>query len=167
MVTVYTDGSCKPNPGPGGWAALLRFSGREIVLSGNDPQTTNNQMELKAAIAALEYVGKLGDACTIDLHTDSEYMRQGITQWIDGWLSRGWQARNGQLVKNQELWRKLHDLTQVHRVRWHWVRGHTGDPLNERVDRLAHKARRQLRGTVAPPAENLRSGRSMADAATG
>ena len=84
MVTVYTDGSCKPNPGPGGWAALLRFPGREVVLTGNAPQTTNNQMELQAAIAAIEYVSKLGDACTIDLHTDSEYMRQGITEWIDG-----------------------------------------------------------------------------------
>ena len=165
MVTVHTDGSCKPNPGPGGWAALLQFSGGEVVLTGNAPQTTNNQMELEAAIAAIEYVSKLGDSCTIDLHTDSEYMRQGITQWIDGWLSRGWQVKNGQPVKNQELWRKLHDLTQVHRVRWHWVRGHIGDPLNERVDWLAHRARRQLRGAVAPPAETLRSGRSAADTA--
>jgi ribonuclease HI len=147
-VTVYTDGGCDPNPGVGGWGALLLFSGRDVELCGNNPQTTNNQMELEAAVAALAYLDGRFDRCQVELHTDSRYLRQGITQWIDDWYARGWKTKNGQPVKNQDLWRRLYELTHAnHQVRWHWVKGHAGDPHNEHVDRLATQARLRLAGS--------------------
>jgi ribonuclease HI len=141
---VYTDGGCDPNPGAGGWAALLCLPDREIVLQGNDPQSTNNRMELEAAIAALAYLQGRYGGCPVDLHTDSTYLQRGIGRWIGRWVANGWQTQTRQPVKNQDLWRALYDLIQVHRVQWHWVKGHAGDPLNERVDRLATQARDQL-----------------------
>jgi ribonuclease HI len=111
-VTVYTDGGCEPNPGPGGWGALLRFSEHEVELDGNAPQTTNNRMELEAAVAALAYLDGRYGRCQVELHTDSRYLRQGITKWVDDWFARGWKTRNGQPVKNQLLWRRLYELAR-------------------------------------------------------
>jgi len=153
QVDVYTDGGCDPNPGPGGWGAIIRWGDREWVLSGNDPDTTNNRMELHAAAAALALLEGLLGRCQVDIHTDSQYLRQGITEWIDGWVSRGWRTSGKQPVKNQDLWRVLHRLTQAHDVTWHWLKGHTGHPFNERADRLATEALRALRrGPGAPDA---------------
>ena len=146
QVDVYTDGGCDPNPGPGGWAAIIQWGGREWVLSGSDPDTTNNRMELHAAAAALALLEGLLGRCWVRVHTDSQYLRQGITEWIDGWVNGGWRTRNGQPVKNQSLWRVLHRLSQAHEVTWHWLQGHAGHPLNERVDRLASGALRALHG---------------------
>lgn len=137
-VTIYTDGGSDPNPGIGGWAAILRYGDREKVLTGNDPNTTNNRMELTAAIAAL---GALRRRCHVDFYTDSEYLRRGISEWIDTWIDKSWHTESGRPVANADLWRKLHPLTQEHDITWHWVRGHSGDPLNERVDALARQAR--------------------------
>ncbi len=145
QVEVYTDGGCDPNPGPGGWGAVIRWDEREWTLSGNDPATTNNRMEIHAAAAALALLEGLLGRCQVNLHTDSEYLRQGITEWIDGWISRDWLTRDEQPVKNQDLWRVLHRLTQAHDVTWHWVKGHAGHPLNEQADRLATEARRARR----------------------
>jgi ribonuclease HI len=147
-ATVYTDGGCDPNPGPGGWAAIVHCKDREIVLSGNAPHATNNQMEIEAAIAALGYLAGRYGRCHADLYTDSRYLRQGITEWIDGWFARGWKTKNGQAVKNQPLWQRLAELTHAHKVQWHWVKGHAGNPLNERVDRLAVQARDRLERAV-------------------
>jgi len=152
QVSVHTDGGCDPNPGPGGWGAIIRWGEREWVLSGNDPDTTNNRMELHAAAAALALLEGLLGPCQVDLHTDSEYVQQGITQWIDGWVSRGWRTSDKEPVKNQDLWRVLVRLTQVHQVTWHWLRGHTGHPLNERADRLATAALQALRRGPGAPA---------------
>lgn len=143
-VTVYTDGGCDPNPGPGGWAAILCFPDREVVLTGGSPNTTNNRMEMQAAIATLDHLSARHGPCHIDLHTDSAYLCQGITRWIEGWIERGWSAKNGEPVKNRALWQTLYDLARGHQVRWHWVKGHNGDPLNERVDRLVQQARYEL-----------------------
>jgi len=144
QVEVYTDGGCDPNPGPGGWGAIIRWDNREWVLSGNDPGTTNNRMEIHAAAAALALLEGLLGRCQVSVYTDSQYLRQGITSWIDGWVSRGWRTSGKQPVKNQDLWRVLHRLTQAHDVTWHWIEGHAGHPLNERADRLATEARRAL-----------------------
>jgi ribonuclease HI len=143
-VTVYTDGGCDPNPGPGGWGAILRWEGREWLLSGNDPSTTNNRMELQAAAAALALLEGLLGRCRVDLHTDSEYLRLGITEWIDGWIRRDWRTSGDTPVQNQDLWRTLHRLTEAHTVVWHWLKGHAGHLLNERADRLATEARQAL-----------------------
>lgn len=137
-VTVYSDGGADPNPGIGGWAAILRTGKHEKVLTGNAPHTTNNRMELTAAISALSALTR---PCQITFYTDSEYVRLGITEWIEGWAEKGWQRDGGQDIANLDLWRRLWDLTKEHEIEWHWVRGHSGDPLNERVDRLARKAR--------------------------
>jgi ribonuclease HI len=145
-VTVYTDGGCDPNPGIGGWGALLIFEDHKVKLQGNAPQTTNNQMELEAAVAALAYLDGRYDRSTVELHTDSQYLRQGITSWIDGWHARGWKTKNGQPVKNQDLWRRLYELTHAHQVRWYWVKGHAGNKYNELVDALATRARAELAG---------------------
>lgn len=145
VVEVYTDGGCDPNPGPGGWGAIIRWADREWVLRGNDRETTNNRMELHAAAAALAVLDGLLGRCQVDLYTDSEYLRLGITEWIDDWVGRGWQTKGRQPVKNQDLWRVLHRLTQAHDVSWHWLEGHAGHPLNERADRLATQAREALR----------------------
>ncbi|MEB1611890.1 ribonuclease HI [Xanthomonas campestris pv. campestris] len=133
-IEVHTDGSCLGNPGPGGWAALLRYNGREKELSGGEATSTNNRMELMAAIMALE---TLTEPCQIVLHTDSQYVRQGITEWMSGWVRRGWKTAGGDPVKNRELWERLHAATQRHNIDWRWVKGHNGDPDNERVDVLA------------------------------
>lgn len=136
-VEIFTDGACRGNPGPGGWGAILRYRGRERELSGAEPETTNNRMELTAAIAALQTLKR---PCSVELVTDSQYVKQGITAWLPGWKRRGWRAASGQPVKNQDLWEQLDALTRIHRVEWFWVRGHSGHPENERADRLANLA---------------------------
>jgi ribonuclease HI len=133
-VTIYTDGACSGNPGPGGWGALLIFGGREKELSGGEPMTTNNRMELTAAIMALEGLTR---PCTVDLFTDSQYVRDGITKWLRNWKARGWRTADKKPVKNEDLWRRLDEARTRHQVVWHWVRGHADDPLNHRVDALA------------------------------
>jgi len=135
-VTVYTDGACKGNPGPGGWGALLIFNGNERALKGGEELTTNNRMELMAAIMALETLKR---PCTVDLFTDSQYVRQGITSWMSGWKARGWKTADRKPVKNEDLWRRLDEARTRHEVSWHWVKGHADDPLNHRVDALANE----------------------------
>ena len=137
-VEIWTDGGCRPNPGPGGWAALLRAGGAERELSGADPATTNNRMELTAAAAALEALTR---PCVVVVHTDSEYVRNGITRWHTGWVRRNWRNASGDPVANMDLWQRLLDAAARHEVSWLWVRGHSGDINNERVDRLATMAR--------------------------
>jgi ribonuclease HI len=138
VVTIYTDGGCRPNPGPGGWGAILVYGDHERELVGSEPDTTNNRMELTAAIEALR---ALKTSCEVHLHTDSEYLKLGVTEWLPDWLRRGWRrSKGGQRVKNRDLWEKLAALTEVHDIHWHWVRGHAGDVYNERVDRLANNA---------------------------
>ena len=137
-VEVWTDGGCKPNPGPGGWAVLLRFRGHERELSGGERATTNNRMELIAAAEALEALTR---PCRIALHTDSEYVRNGVTRWSTGWVRRNWRTAGGDPVANMDLWRRVLDAAKRHQVEWHWVRGHDGNVDNERVDRLATVAR--------------------------
>ncbi|MGY0504042.1 ribonuclease HI [Luteimonas sp. e5] len=136
-VEAHTDGACLGNPGPGGWGALLRYGTRERELSGGERQTTNNRMELMAAIMALE---TLSEACEVVLHTDSRYVQQGIGEWLPNWIRRGWKTAAGQPVKNQDLWQRLHQASARHRVDWRWVKGHAGDVDNERVDALAREA---------------------------
>ncbi|HEX5353404.1 MAG TPA: ribonuclease HI [Rhodanobacteraceae bacterium] len=130
-VEIFTDGACLGNPGPGGWAALLRWRGNEKMLSGGEAATTNNRMELTAAIVALE---SLKRECGVVLTTDSQYVRQGIEQWVAKWRANGWRTVGKQAVKNQDLWQRLAAATARHRVSWAWVRGHSGHPENERVD---------------------------------
>ena len=134
QVEVHTDGACLGNPGPGGWAALLRWRGIERALAGGEAATTNNRMELMAAIAALE---TLKEPCEVVLTTDSQYVRQGITEWMAGWIRRGWKTSGGEAVKNRDLWERLHAAAGRHTVDWRWVKGHAGHPENERVDQLA------------------------------
>jgi ribonuclease HI len=133
-VKIWTDGACSGNPGPGGWGAILRFGDREKELSGGEPATTNNRMELMAAIVALQTLTR---PCAVDLHTDSQYVRNGVTQWLAGWKARGWKTADRKPVKNIELWRQLEEAFERHDVAWHWVRGHAGDVMNERADALA------------------------------
>ncbi|GBQ67181.1 ribonuclease H [Ameyamaea chiangmaiensis NBRC 103196] len=137
-VAIWTDGGCKPNPGPGGWGALLRFGVHERELSGYAAETTNNRMELTAAAEALEALTR---SCIVTLHTDSEYVRNGITRWSTGWVRRNWRNAAGDPVANMDLWRRLLDVSKRHEITWLWVRGHSGDENNERVDRLATAAR--------------------------
>ena len=138
-VEVWTDGGCKPNPGPGGWAAILRFGGTERELSGAEAQTTNNRMELTAAAAAA--LEALKRPCKVVLHTDSEYVRNGVTKWHTGWVRRNWRNAAGDPVANMDLWRRVLDAAKVHEVEWKWVRGHSGNVMNERADVLATAAR--------------------------
>ena len=145
-VEIHTDGACLGNPGPGGWGALLRCKGRERELSGSAPDTTNNRMELMGAIMALE---TLNEPCTVVLHTDSQYVRQGITQWMPNWVRRGWKTAGGDPVKNRDLWERLELATRRHAIDWRWVKGHSGDPDNERVDVLARNAALKLRAGAA------------------
>lgn len=133
-VAIWTDGACSGNPGPGGWGAILRFGDRERELSGGDTLTTNNRMELMAAIMALETLTR---PCAVDLFTDSQYVRGGVTSWIKGWKARGWKTADRKPVKNVELWQRLEAAEARHDVTWHWVRGHSGDEMNERADALA------------------------------
>jgi len=138
LVEIWTDGGCKPNPGPGGWAAILRFGEVEKELTGGDPATTNNRMELTAACAALEALKR---PCRVAVHTDSEYVRNGISRWINGWVRNNWRNAARDPVANMELWQRLLAAARPHEVEWKWVRGHAGDPMNERADQLATAAR--------------------------
>ena len=133
-VELFTDGACRGNPGPGGWAALLRMGDKERELVGGDPLTTNNRMELLAAIEGLKALNR---PCRVEVHTDSQYVRDGITRWVHGWLRNGWRTADRKPVKNAELWQALLDATQRHRIDWHWVKGHSGHSENDRVDALA------------------------------
>jgi len=135
-VVMYTDGACRGNPGPGGWGVLLKHGEHERELCGGEAETTNNRMELSAAIAGLN---ALKSACEVDLYTDSEYVRKGITEWIENWKKRDWKTAARKPVKNADLWQTLDAAAQRHQVRWHWVKGHAGDPGNERADALANK----------------------------
>lgn len=135
-VDVFTDGACSGNPGPGGWGAILRYNGVEKELSGGEPATTNNRMELVAAIEALN---ALKEPCEVHLHTDSNYLRDGISGWIENWKRNGWRTADRKPVKNAELWQALDEQVGRHQVAWRWVRGHAGDPGNERADALANQ----------------------------
>lgn len=135
-VDIFTDGACRGNPGPGGWGALLRYGEHEKELYGGEPETTNNRMELMAAIKALE---SLNRPCTVNLTTDSVYVRNGITQWLPQWKQRGWKTASRKPVKNVDLWKRLDAALHGHRVAWHWVKGHSGHLENERADRLANR----------------------------
>jgi len=139
-VIIYTDGACSGNPGPGGWGVLLRYGEHEKELSGGEISTTNNRMELTAALRALQ---ALNESCRVDLYTDSEYLKKGITAWMEGWKKLGWKrGKPGKTKKlaNADLWRALDHITQEHDVRWHWIRGHAGNEENERADALAREA---------------------------
>jgi ribonuclease HI len=137
VVEIYTDGACRGNPGPGGWGATLRFAEQFKELSGAEPHTTNNRMELTAVIRALEALKRPVEAL---LYTDSEYVRRGITEWVASWKARGWRTADRKPVKNQDLWEELDRLAALHKIQWHWVKGHSGVPGNEHVDRLANEA---------------------------
>ncbi len=137
VVEVFTDGSCLGNPGPGGWGVLMRYRGVEKELSGAETETTNNRMELMGAIAALEALTR---PSTVRLSTDSAYVKNGITQWLPRWKANGWKTAAKKPVKNQDLWERLDTALGTHRIDWKWVKGHAGDPDNERVDQLARKA---------------------------
>ena len=147
-VEIWTDGGCKPNPGPGGWAAILQCRGVERELTGGEPVTTNNRMELTAAAAALETLTR---PCTVVVHTDSEYVRLGITRWHTGWVRKNWRNAAGDPVANMDLWRRLLDAAARHAIDWRWVRGHAGDAMNERADALATEARIAGRLAAATP----------------
>lgn len=136
-VEIYTDGACKGNPGPGGWGVLLRCNGQEKTLKGAEVHTTNNRMELLAAIRGLEALTR---PCTVAVYTDSNYLRQGMTQWLSGWKRRGWKNAQNAPVKNIDLWQALDTLSTKHCIEWHWVKGHSGHPENERADALANEA---------------------------
>lgn len=133
-VEIYSDGACRGNPGPGGWAAILRFKGTEKVVSGFERHTTNNKMEMMAVIEALR---TLKEPCSVKAHVDSQYLKNGITGWIKGWKRNGWKTKDGHPVKNRELWEALDDLVRKHQIEWVWVPGHSGHPENERCDELA------------------------------
>lgn len=145
-VLAFTDGACSGNPGPGGWGAVLRWRGTEKELKGGEAQTTNNRMELMAAIAALE---SLKRPLPVDLYTDSQYLRLGITGWIHGWKKNGWKTADKKPVKNVDLWQRLELAANLHQVKWHWVKGHAGHPENERADALARAAIAELRAGAA------------------
>lgn len=137
LVEVFTDGACRGNPGPGGWGVLLRYNGVEKSLQGSEAQTTNNRMELTAAIAGLEALTK---PCRVRLTTDSRYVKDGVESWLGNWKRNGWKTAARKPVKNEDLWRRLDELSSLHEVEWHWVRGHSGHDENERVDQLANDA---------------------------
>lgn len=135
-VTIYTDGACSGNPGPGGWGAILTLGDTRKEIFGGEEHTTNNRMELMAAISALEALKR---PCTVDLHTDSQYLRNGIMSWIHGWKRNGWRTADKKPVKNVDLWQRLDTALKPHNVHWHWVKGHAGHPMNERADELARE----------------------------
>src|SRR5271156_5621137 len=143
-VVIYTDGACSGNPGPGGWGAILSFGDHEKELKGGEPNTTNNRMELMAAISALE---SLKRPCRVDIHTDSQYLRNGVMTWLAKWKRNGWRTSDKKPVKNIDLWQRLHAALGSHEVHWHWVRGHSGHELNERADALAREAIADLRAS--------------------
>ena len=144
-VEIYTDGACRGNPGPGGWGVLLRYKGSEKMLKGGELNTTNNRMELQAAISALE---SLSRACRVKLVTDSRYLKDGIESWLPNWKKRGWKTAAKKPVKNEDLWRKLDELADKHEIDWHWVKGHSGHAENELVDQLANDAIDELQQSV-------------------
>ena len=150
-VTIHTDGACSGNPGPGGWGAILEFGDKKREIKGGEIHTTNNRMELMAAIMALEALKR---ACDVDLHTDSQYLRNGIMTWIHGWKKNGWKTSDKKPVKNVDLWQRLDAALGHHNIKWHWVKGHAGHDLNERADELAREglaeARAAERGDNAP-----------------
>ncbi len=143
VVDVYTDGACKGNPGPGGWGALLRFGDHEKELFGGEPNTTNNRMELTAVIEALRVLKR---TCKVRVHTDSQYVQKGISEWLANWRRRGWRTSDGKPVKNQDLWQALDELAGGHAIEWRWVKGHAGHPENERADALANIGAGQVSG---------------------
>ena len=145
-VTIFTDGSCRGNPGPGGWGAILLFGEREKEISGGEAMTTNNRMELMAAIQALMALTK---PCKVELHTDSQYVQKGISEWMPGWKARGWKTAAKQPVKNADLWKLLDEARLRHDVTWKWVKGHAGHVMNERADQLANKGLREGLGEPA------------------
>jgi ribonuclease HI len=136
-VEIFSDGACSGNPGPGGWGTILRFGDSEKELSGSEPETTNNRMELMGAIAGLEALKR---PCKVRITTDSQYLKKGMTEWIDGWIKRGWKNTQKKPVANRDLWERLLELTAPHHIEWHWVRGHDGHAENERCDELARTA---------------------------
>ena len=140
-VTIFTDGACSGNPGPGGWGAILISGAHEREICGGEPATTNNRMELMAAIQALETLKR---PCKVELHTDSQYVRKGITEWIGGWKARGWRTADKKPVKNEDLWKRLDAARARHTVDWRWVKGHNGNELNERADGLANQGMREM-----------------------
>jgi len=141
-VIIHTDGACSGNPGPGGWGIILQWNGHSRELKGGEAHTTNNRMELTAAIMALE---SLKRDCEVELHTDSQYLRDGITKWIHGWKRNGWRTADKKPVKNADLWKRLETALERHHVKWHWVRGHAGHDLNERADQLAREGLSEAR----------------------
>ena len=143
IVELFSDGACLGNPGPGGWAALLRFRGEEKEISGGEPLTTNNRMELMAVIAGLNALSR---SCRVAVTTDSQYVQKGITEWIHGWKRKGWKTADKKPVKNADLWQALDEAQRRHEVTWHWVRGHDGHVENERVDVLARAEAEKFRG---------------------
>ena len=147
QVVIHTDGGCHGNPGPGGWAAVLEYGKHRRELSGGVPATTNNRMELQAAIAAL---GALKEACEVEFHTDSQYVKNGVTKWMTGWKRNGWRTKSKTPVKNEDLWRELDAQTSRHRVSWHWVKGHAGHDGNERCDQLAGEEIERIKKSHTP-----------------
>lgn len=142
-VSIWTDGACSGNPGPGGWGVILTYAGKQKELSGGEAATTNNRMELTAAIKALEALTR---ACDVDLYTDSAYLRGGITSWLASWKRNGWKTADKKPVKNVELWQRLEAAAAPHKIAWHWVKGHANDPMNERADELAREGMRPYLG---------------------
>jgi ribonuclease HI len=136
QVEIFTDGACRGNPGPGGWGALLRYGDHEREIFGGEAETTNNRMEMTAALKALE---SLSEPCVVDLTTDSEYLRKGMTEWLAGWKARNWKTASRQPVKNADIWKALEAAVARHEIRWHWVKGHSGHTENERADQLANR----------------------------
>ena len=141
-VIIYTDGSCSGNPGPGGWASIIRHKNIEKEISGGTRDTTNNKMELLAAIKSLE---QLKEHCDVDIYTDSHYVKRGVTEWMSKWKEMGWKNSKNKHIKNIELWQELEQLIKKHTIKWHWVKAHSGDEYNERVDKLAVKARNKYK----------------------
>jgi ribonuclease HI len=141
-VIIHTDGACSGNPGPGGWGAILDYNGTRKEIYGGEPQSTNNRMELKAAIEALNVLKR---ACDVEMHVDSQYVKDGITKWIHGWKRNGWKTADKKLVKNVELWQALDEAIKRHEITWHWVKGHAGHPENERADELARQGIAELK----------------------
>lgn len=146
-VTLYTDGGCQGNPGPGAWACVVLYQKHAWELSGAEPATTNNRMEIQAAIRGFRALNR---PCNVQVFTDSDYLRQGITTWIEGWRRRGWRTKEGGPVKNQDLWSELDSLARIHEVDWQWLKGHAGHRWNERCDSLATRAIERLRSEVSP-----------------
>ncbi len=149
-VTIYSDGGSDPNPGIGGWAAVIQLGDHEPQVTGNDPTTTNNRMDLQAAVSALKTLTR---PCEIEFYTDSQYLRKGITEWIEGWAAKGWKTSSGKPVSNADLWKTLWPLVKRHTINWHWVKGHAGNRMNERVDALARQARLEITPDDTLPAD--------------